>query len=256
MSARITPGEEGVEFLARMNVPRVPRSETWALTGTWTPDQPSNAQWSEKWADGTASPDEVLRNGIEVMTIPGREAFPAAVLAVEADGTYRVLIKNSDFDDLYPDGVPPHKIAERASRERIERVRRFTRVKTELTAKFTAQGLNENAAMLRAYDEMEELGVLPKDPRLVATSLREPPPDVRVFEIPQEYFRVGLFQDIAAAIAAPNQEVRTGTGTYLKYYDDELGLRLKAWRNDGNDRFAVRTAGALYLLEVRRFDRK
>ena len=50
--------------------------------------------------------------------------------------------------------------------------------------------------------------------------------------------------------------MRTGTGTYLKYYDDELGLRLKAWRNDGNDRFAVRTAGALYLLEVRRFDAK
>ena len=256
MSARITPGGEGVEFLARMNVPRVPRSETWALTGTWTADQPSNAQWSEKWAAGTASPDEVLRNGIEVMTIPGREAFPAAVLAVEADGTYRVLIKNSDFDDLYPDGVPPHKIAERVSRERIERVRRFTRVKTELTAKYRAQGLNENSAVLRAYDEMEEIGVLPKDPRLVATSLREPPPDVRIFEIPQEYFRVGLFQDIAAAIAAPNQEVRTGTGTYLKYYDDELGLRLKAWRKDGNDRFAVRTAGQTYLLEVRRFDRK
>ena len=79
---------------------------------------------------------------------------------------------------------------------------------------------------------------------------------MRVFDIPNEYFRVGLFQDIAAAIAAPGQQVKTSTGTYLKYYDDDVGLRLKAWRNAGNDRFAVRTEDALYLLEVRRFDRQ
>ena len=260
LSARIVPGDRGpgdqsAEFVIRMNVPRVPRSETWALTGSWAPGQPSNAQWSEKWAGNTGSPDEVLRNGVELMTVRGKEAFPAAVLAVEADGSYRVLLQNGDFDDLYPDGVPPTQIAERASRERIERGREFRRVKTELTAKYTAQGLNDNAAALRAYDEMEELGILAKSPRLVATALSAPPADLRVFEIPQEYFRVGLFQDIAAAIAAPNQEVKTSTGTYLKYYDDELGLRLKAWRNAGNDRFAVRTAGLLYLLEVRRFDR-
>jgi hypothetical protein len=49
--------------------------------------------------------------------------------------------------------------------------------------------------------------------------------------------------------------VKTGTGTYLKYYDDETGPRLKAWRAAGNERFAVRTGGRVYLLEVRRFDR-
>ena len=256
MSAHIQPTDQGAELLVRMNVPRVPRSETWSLAGTWTQGQPSNAQWSSKWAGSMGTPDQVLKNGVELITVRGREAFPAAVLAVAADGTYRVLMRNDEFDDLYPDGVPAERIAEKASRDRIERVREITRVKAELTAKYTAQGLREGAAILRAYDEMEELGVLQKDPRLVATSLREPPPDVRVFEIPPEYFRVGLFQDIAAAIAAPNQGVRTGTGTYLKYYDDELGPQLKAWRNEGNDRFAVRTAGSLYLLEVRRFDRQ
>ena len=256
LSARIAPTDEGVEFLVRMNVPRVPRSEPWALAGAWTRDQPSHAQWSSKWAGSPGTPDGVLKDGVELMTVRGREAFPAAVLAVEADGTYRVLIKNSDFDDLYPDGVPPTQIAERTNRERIEHVRELNRAKTELTAKYRAQGLNESAATLRAYDDMEELGILPKSPRLVATALSEPPLDVRVFEIPQEYFRVGLFQDIAAAIASPNKEVHTSTGTYLKYYDDELGLRLKDWRKAGNDRFAVRTQGALYLLEVRRFDRQ
>lgn len=256
MSARIIPTDSGAELLVRMNIPRVPRSEQWALAGTWTPNQISNAKWAEKFAGNTAPPDQVLQNGIEVMTVRGREAFPAAIVAVEADGSYRVLLKNGDFDGLYPDGVPAQQIAERSGRERFERVREFSRVKDELTAKFAAQGLNDNAASLRAYDEMEEMGFLPKSPRIVATPVSAAPSDVKIFDIPQEYFKVGLFQDIAAAIDAPNQEVKTSTGTYLKYYDDELGVRLKKWRNDGNDRFAVRTAGRTYLMEVHRFDRQ
>ncbi len=256
MSARLTPSGAGVDFAVRMQVPRVPSSEQWALTGSWSPGQPPAARWREQWAGNMAPPDDVLLNGIELMTVRGREAFPAAVLAVAADGSYRVLIENDDFDRLYPDGVPPRQITERASRGRIEHGREFRRVQAELTAKYEAQGLNEGAATLRAYDDMEELGLIPKSPRLVARAVGEPPADVRVFDIPPDYFRVGLFQDIAAAIAAPEQEVKTSTSTYLKYYDDELGPRLKAWRNAGNDRFAVRTDGALYLLEVRRFDRQ
>jgi hypothetical protein len=256
MSARIGPTDAGVEFLVRMNVPRVPRSETWALAGTWTANQPSKAQWTGKHAGNTAAPDAVLTNGIELITVRGRESFPAAVLAIEADGSYRVLIKNGKFARLYRDGVPPRHIADRSNRTRIERSRELTRVRTDLVDKHKAQGLNDGEAILRANDDMEELGYRPKSPRILATPLEELPPDVRVFEIPNEYFRVGLFQDIAAAIAAPDSEVKTSTGTYLKYYDDEVGLRLKEWRNAGNDRFAVRTGGALYLLEVRRFDRK
>lgn len=256
VSAKIDSTDAGIEFRVSMNVPRVPLSEQWALAGTWMPDQPSNANWNEKWAGNTAAPDEVLTNDIEVMTVRGREAFPAAVLAVEADGSYRVLVQNGDFARLYRDGVPPKQIAERSGRERIERSRELNRVKTELVAKHKAQGLNDGAATLRAYDDMEELGYFPKKPRLVATPLDEPPADVRVFDIPGEYFRVGLFQDIAAAVAAPNQEVKTSTGTYLKYYDDEVGLRLNEWLKAGNDRFAVRTDDALYLLEIRRFDRQ
>jgi hypothetical protein len=256
VSARIVPGEQGVKLLVRMNVPRVPRSEQWALAGTWTPDRPSNANWTEKWAGNTAAPDEVLTNGVEVMAVRGREAFPAAVLAIEADGSYRVLVENRDFARLYRDGVPPKQIAERSRRKSIERGRELTRVKSNLVTRHKAAGLSDGDARLRAYDDMEDLGYFPKKPRMVATPVDAPPAGVRVFDIPGDYFRVGLFQDIAAAIAAPNEEVKTSTGTYLKYYDDEVGLRLNEWRKAGNDRFAVRTDGALYLLEIRRFDRQ
>ncbi|MFW6077793.1 MAG: hypothetical protein ACOC71_08560, partial [Hyphomicrobiales bacterium] len=112
--------------------------------------------------------------------------------------------------------------------------------------------LREGAATLRAYRDMEDLGLLPKRPRLVATAVDAVPSDLRVFEIPLDYFDVGLFQDIAEAIASPGTQVDTSTGTYLQYYDDELGPRLKAWREQGNDRFAVRTGGQVYVLDVSR----
>jgi len=255
LSARIEPVAGGVEFRVRMSVPRVPTSEQWALRGSWAPGRPSGAQWSSEWAGSTAQPEAVLANGVELITLPGKESFPAAVLAVDANGASRVLLRNDDFDDLYPDGVPAEKVAERSSRARIDRGHELRRVYAELVRRFRGEGLNEGAAMLRANEEMEERGYLPKQPRLVATPAAEPPPNLRAFEIPEEYFRVGLFQDIAAAIAAPGQEVGTGTGTYLKYYDDDLGPRLKAWREAGHDRFAVRSGGKLYVLEVRRFDR-
>ncbi len=96
--------------------------------------------------------------------------------------------------------------------------------------------------------------MLPKQPRLIAKMIIDNQDNLKIFAIPPEYFTVGLFQDIAAAITAPGTLVATGTGTYLKYYDDELGPHLKAWRAAGNDRFIVSTNGNSYLLEVRRFE--
>jgi hypothetical protein len=254
LSARIDPTENGVDFSLRMQVPRAPTSEQWALQGRWRPGAPSRARWSMKWAGSTAASDRVLAGGVELMTVRGHESFPAAVLAVDAAGAYRVLLKNGDFEELYPDGVPDRLIDERSNRERIERARELRRVREELVARYRGQGMNEGAAMLRARDEMEALGYFPKSPRLVASGVSEPPPGLRVFDIPEDRFRVGLFQDIAGAIATPGSEVKTSTGDYLKYDDDATGPDLEKWRNAGNDRFVIRTGGQLYLLEVRRFE--
>ena len=255
MSARIAPTEHGVEFAVAMNVPRIPTSERWALKGSWTPDRVSGARWAAEWAGNMAPPDAVLRNGVELVTVKGREAYPAAVLAIGRDGGYRVLLKTDAFAKLYPDGVPARAIAEASNRARIERGREIRRVEKELLARYRGMGMNEGQARLRANDALEEQGFRPRSPRLVATVLSEAPDDLRVFDIPAERFRVGLFSDIAKAIAKPGQEVKTGTGTYLKYHDDTTGPLLKSWRRAGNDRFAVRTGDRLYLLEIRRFKR-
>lgn len=255
LSARLVPTDGGVEILALMNIPRVPTSEQWALEGTWAPGAPSNAKWEEGYGGNTAADEASLQRGVELITAPGDEGFHSAVLAIDAEGDVRVLVRNESYDALYPAGLPPEKIAERSQRARIERSREFRTVNRELVEHFRAQGAGDGEARLRAYDEMEERGYLPKSPKIVATRVEEAPADTTVFEIPTEYFTVGLFQDIAAAMAAPGAQVDTGTGTYLKYYDDELGPRLRKHREAGNDRFTIRTDGRLYLLEVRRFDR-
>jgi len=252
VSARVEVTADGASYLMDMSIPRVPSSEQWSLQGTWFAATGATGAWRQEWAGYAAGSDEVLVRGVELLTVPGRESYPAAILAVSADGDARVLVHNRHFEGLYPDGVPAGLIAERSRREEIERARDFRRIEDKLVARYKAEGLNEGAAKLRAVEEMEELGFLPKRPRLVASPVDDVPPDTRVFEIPADYFEVGLFQDIAAAIAAPGTQVDTSTGTYLKYYDDELGPRLKHWRDEGNDRFAVRTGGRTFVMTVSR----
>lgn len=253
MAARLTPGADGLAFGVRMDIPKLPRSEEWSVSGLWRRDRPALPGWRRKWAGNMAAGEQVLKNRIELITVKGVESYPAAILAVGADRGYRVLVKNKTFRRLYPNGVPRRLIAEVSRRKDIERIRTLRRVKAELMAKYMAEGKNEGDAYLKAYDEMERLGYYPKRPRLVATSVDRAPEGVRVFEIPAQRFRVGLYQDIARAIAQPGAEVKTDTGTYLKYLDDNTGPELRAWRRAGNDRFAVRSGGRLYLLQVRRY---
>jgi hypothetical protein len=254
--ARIDPSDGAVDFVLKMNIPRVPSSEIWFLSGSWRRSVPADVKWSQDWRNHAGVNDRVLTNNIEIMAIPGPESFPAAIVAIDADGENRVLINSSHFDAHYPDGIPKNRIAERSHRHLIERSRTLRQTQSELMAKHEAAGLSKGEAMLQASEDLEELGLLPKRPRLVAQRLDNIPPGVRVFDIPQDYFEVGLFTDIAAAIARPGTLVDTSTGTYLKYYDDEVGPKLKAWRQAGNEKFVVRSEDKLFKLTVRRFKNK
>jgi hypothetical protein len=251
-SARVEVVPDGVSYRIRMSILRVPRSEAWSIEGTWSQGVGASGAWRAESAGPTPGSERALVGGIELLTVRGRESYPAAILAVDADGNADVLVRNAAFDDIYPDGVPAEKLSEWSRRDQIEHVREFRQVQSELEARYEAEGLNEGAATLQAYRDMEELGLLPRRPRLVATAVDEAPADLRVFEIPANYLDVGLFSDIAEAIASPGSEVDTGTGSYLQYYDDKLGSQLRAWREAGNDRFAVRTAGRTYVLTVTR----
>jgi len=238
--AMIEPHGETVTYRLRISVPRVPTSEEWTLEETWPQSSGMNAEWQMDRPAQFGYTANVLREGRELMTIPGPEGFPSAIVVVHADGRVEVLVQSDAFREAYPAGVPERLILERSRREDIERLRTLRETRAELVARFRS--------------ELEAMGLLPRSPKMVATEIAFAPDHLRVFAIPEQRFSVGLFQDIAAAIETPGREVDTSTGTYLKYADDDLGVRLRDWRKEGHDRFVVQTGGRMFLIEVRRFD--
>jgi hypothetical protein len=248
LQSRIDATRDTLRYAAIMNLPRVPASDPWHVRGTWPRSKAAPPKWRNEWTHEARSSTPVLVGDRELLVTDGSASYPAAVLIVGPDQGYTALIRTPDFDRLYRDGVPRGWIAERSRRDQITRERDFTRVHNELVRSAQSRGLSEGQAALEANDRMEELGFLPRDPVVVARRIDgatgEP-----VFEIPSAYFEVGLFRDIAAAVAAPGESVDTGTGDYLKYYDDDVGPRLREYRSTHSS-FIVRVDGRTYRLDV------
>ena len=252
LSGAISAGEGPLSFIATMNLPRTPSSDPWSVVGSWpAPDGEGVPKWSNVWANKSGLSEPVLIDGEELITTRGAEAYPAAILLVNADLSYRVLIQNDEFDAHYPTGVPHDYIVERSRRDQILHAREFERLHAKYTAQYRAEGLNESAASVKAYDRMEETGFLPKDPQVTAVVVDVVPSDTEVFEIPPAYFEVGLFKDVAAATADPGNSVRTSSGDYLKYYDDDVGVRLRRYRRT-HDEFYVQVGATVYRMTVER----
>ena len=103
--------------------------------------------------------------------------------------------------------------------------------------------------MLQANDEMEKKGYYPKTPRLVAVKVDAAPQGVRVFEITNDEFRFGLFQDIEEAIARPGTEVHFH-GKYITHRDFDTSRKLNEHLDAGNRTFIVKRDNGLFLLTI------
>jgi len=189
--------------------------------------------------------DSRLRHDIELIAPRDREGYGRAVLGVHADGSFDVETARTGFDR---DTVSQQDIAALSTRQSIERVRHFVEVQHGLRQKYRAQGMNEGQAALAASGEMEDMGLLPKGPTIAATEIAAAPAGQKVFTIRSRYFRVGLFQDIAAAIASPGKAVKSDMGDYLGYSNDDVGVRLKTWRRT-HSRFVVEIDGVLWQFD-------
>ena len=255
LRAAIEPDRTGFNYKIAFSVPVVPTSQTYLLKGRWPGANAASGVWSVNSGEMVSPSENILVAGRELITPKGRESFPPAIVSVDPNGSYEVLLKTASFDRIYPDGLPGKLIADTSRRESITRVRTFRRVHGELKDQFKAQGLNDGAASLRAYDRMEDMGLLPKDPQLVATPVASAPQGVPVFAISEEEFAVGLFRDIANAIAAPGTEVDKSMGRYIVHRDYDTSHRLNAWLDMSPDAFAVDHDSRLYLVEIRRYDR-
>jgi hypothetical protein len=249
MSARVDTSGDGVDYLLRMSVPRVPQSEQHFLKGRWTPGA-HGAGWTDQWGGMTGYAENVLVQGREVLTVPGREYFPAAIVETADNRDYEVLVSNPAFDDLYPEGIPTKVLQERSRRPLIERARKLRQVHAELVREGREQGLSEGDAELRAADRMEELGYYPKGPRLIASEIEQAAPGGEVFEISEMEFTVGLFRDIRSAIESPGREVKKSMGRYIIHRDFDTSQRLNEWLGSGQTEFVVAYDSRRFLLRV------
>jgi hypothetical protein len=247
-----------------MDVPNQPSSEQWSTE--WSSDEPRRAGveagvWHRGGRPSSVREGDVLSGDWEVSTLRGRQALPAAVVAYNhVTREARVLARSGEFDRLYPDGPPVAMLEERSRRADIERVQEVTRTHESLVAGFLAQGMSEGAALLKASKEMQRLGYYPKTPTLTARLVAEPSPgagstegvDVPTFDISEMEFTVGLFPDIAEALATPGTAVDKSSGSYIIHRDYATSAHLNEVLGAGATTFRVRTRGRLYELNIER----
>ena len=72
------------------------------------------------------------------------------------------------------------------------------------------------------------------------------------FQISTEEFRVGLFQDIERAIAAPDTEVNKSMGSYITHRDYTTSRQINEFIDAGNSTFYVETRGKCWRLMIQR----
>jgi hypothetical protein len=245
--ARIDP-DPPLALAVAIGIPVQPYSEIWVYRAASTASGFTTEGWRQEPATGVTPGEAVLVNGRELMLVHGPEGYGRAILAQDTDGRIEVLRSRPGFRLT---DISLEALAERSRRTSIERVRHFRATHAELVERYRAEGMREGAASLAAYDTMQEMGLLSPDPTVTARPAQGLPASEPVFVIPSGYFEVGLFRDISAAIAAPGQAVETGTGDYLKYGDDDVGVRLREWRRD-HDSFVVEVDGRRWRLSVTR----
>ena len=242
-----------------------PLSRTFTLRDTWDPSAErltAEPQWREAHSAAGGSEPEQLSGPLEVLVVPGDEGFPCAVVTVHRDtGAVRVLLSTPQCRSKYRDGIARADIESLERRPDIERSVTITRTYNELVAKGVAAGENEGAAMLKANKEMERLGYFPRSPTLSATSVTCASSPGRgdasaaadaLFAISEEEFKVGLFQDIDAAIAHPGEEVDK-SGDYILHSRFDTSRRLNEYlASREHTTFVVKRGTKCWQMEMRR----
>jgi hypothetical protein len=183
--------------------------------------------------------------------------FPAAIVAYNhITRDVRVLVKNKDYDQLFPKGVPLQKLVENSVRSGVERDQTVRRVYKELVDKHKATGMLDNQARLRAGKDMQELGYFPKSTTIVARRVSRS--EARnldteaLFKIAKGEMESGIFHDIEQAIARPGEEIDKNFGGYHSHRDYSNSARLNTFLNSAKTRFYVEYVGDTYELTIKR----
>lgn len=229
-------------------------------SGVWTEARHAaeiSRSWKESYCEMGGYDEWPLFGDSELMEVRGdRHLFPVAIIAYNhVTGGVKVLVKNKDYERLYPNGVPLRQIQENSRRSKMERQQAMLRTHEELLQKYKAMGMVEAQALLRTAKDMQRLGYWPKTSTIVARRLgREEAAKTdldkdALFSIAKDEMESGTFQDIERAIASPGQEIDKDYD-YPIHRDYTTSARLNAFLKTGKTRFYVRYLGDTYELTI------
>jgi hypothetical protein len=215
--------------------------------------------WKTARTASTPADDRAVVSGDdEAIVLP---TAPCAVLLLnEARNTVRALSPLENCGRTSP-SLAFDDVRTYARRAALERLARIADTRARIVASARARGANEGRAELEAIDELERAGYYPRQAQLVATRLTREDAESRrtqgrltpLFRISAMEFRVGLFQDIEAALAAPGSEVRFA-GPYVRHRDFTTSEALNAFLESGGRDFYVETEqglGAVHVVPAR-----
>lgn len=258
MRAAVRPDASGgAAYEIEIAIPVVPMSEVHRIAGTWSA-KPSGRRRGEWQRAGYSSPllsEPVVSGETEIFALSGPEAYPCALVLLDhRTMTMRVIARSRAYAKRYPEGPPLTALMDVSRKKDIDRIAALERKRSELVARFRAEGATEIEALLKAGRALEDLGYLPKSPRLVAQRLSPAEAGTAglpLFEIAEAEMASGIFPDIEKALAAPGSEIDKSMGKYIVHNDYATGRALNAHLASGAREFLVRFRGVTYRMEIR-----
>ena len=232
-----------------------PRSRTFVIRRQWHPaarTYDTTPAWQEAHTGMSGDEPDQLHGDLEVIAVPGEYMMPCAIVTLRrGEPRGQALVQSRGCRDKYPSGFTTGVLTPLSRRADIERAEKIRTTYAELVARGRASGRSEIQAMLDAGEEMSRLGLFPKSTKLVA---RETACDGAspLFHISTEEFKVGLFQDIEQAIAAPGTEVNKSIGSYISHRDYATSRQINEFIDAGNSTFNVETSGKCWRLTINR----
>ena len=231
-----------------------PLSRTFVLRRTYDPATGTvsgPAAWAESQRTMSGDEPAQLHGDLEAIAVPGDELMPCAIAVLrKGEPAARPLIETGVCAKKYPAGLGTDVVASLSRRADIERMELIRTTYAELVERGKRSGLSESQAMLGANKEMSRLGLYPKTTTLVAAPV-ECGAASPTFRITPEQFEVGLFQDIAQALASPGEEVDKSMGAYIAHRDYTTSQELNAFLDAGNLVFHVQTRGRCWRLTIK-----
>jgi hypothetical protein len=258
------PDAEHMEYEVAVTLPRQPASETLVVRGTWNERA---GTWNEHvlWSRGDTTMAGIepaaLSGAHEAIAVPGPELMPCGVALYDSSTQGVRMIAGAAACDAYSAAaVTASDLQSLSYRTEIERAELIRHTYAELVSKGRAAGASEIAAMLAAGREMERLGYYPRSTTLTARRLsasdlqvlREAHALEPLFEIDDMQFRVGLFQDIEAAIARPGEPVDKSMGEYIRHRDYTTSEGLNRFLSADGRVFYVQRGEDVFELSIER----